>query len=213
MSKNRLLPIVVAVVLALVMGTLWRGTAHAQVVCDTATQFVWDGGGATDVWQDPLNWDNDVSPDTVPGEGIVAGVDVCIGDQNPDITVLHPIGGHLIGSLDSDEAVHLSGGTLSIGSASQINSTFTQSGASTFTGAGDLAVSGLFTWSRGSHTGSGTTTANAGISLDTNQAKTLGRTLINPGGQTTTWLDGSFSFTTGGDTQFQQPGHLQRRAP
>ena len=139
MVNSRRLPITLALVLAMVigMGVLWSGNAHAQVVCSTATQWVWDGDAATNSWTDGANWDNDAFPNTVPGIGDGVDADVCIADQTPDLTVTHSTGTHNINSIESDEAFQISGGTLNIAAASQIVNDFTLSGGSTLGGAGD----------------------------------------------------------------------------
>jgi hypothetical protein len=82
----------------------------------------------------------------------------------------------------------ISGGKLSIASASTTSSTLTLTGG-TLGGAGNLSVSGLTTLNgNGTLSGSGTVTANGGMALSNNLTFTIdGKTVINPAGQTAAW--------------------------
>ena len=62
------------------------------------------------------------------------------------------------------------------------------------TGSDGVTFLGQFDWSGGSMTGTGTTFANGGTNLSGSDNKILGRTLINPLGQTVNWTGGSIGF-------------------
>ena len=82
---------------------------------------VWDGGGDGVNWADPLNWDANQLPAT--------GDDVVI-DSAFDPTIQYDAGTLSLGSLTSNEALHLAGGSLTITGAGQINANFTAGQAS-----------------------------------------------------------------------------------
>jgi hypothetical protein len=63
-------------------------------------------------------------------------------------------------------------------------------------GAGDLDISGLFTWDSGSHQGFGITNANGNIAMGTPGAKVLRRELNNAA--TATWSNGQIQIIEGG---------------
>src|SRR5262249_35055717 len=60
---------------------------------------------------------------------------------------------------------------------------------------GDLTVTGLLTWSGGTISGAGTTTAQGGLTLNGPYRVLDGRTLLNPG--TATWTSGTFYLSNG----------------
>ncbi len=98
-------------------------------------------------WQIPGNW----SPN-LPG----SADDVTIDRAAATITVTHSLGSDTINSLTCNEALVLSGGSLSINNAAQINSGFTINGGTVnFNGGSDSSVSGVATFSSGSIGGSG----------------------------------------------------------
>jgi VCBS repeat-containing protein len=65
-------------------------------------------------------------------------------------------------------------------------------------GSGNFTMTGLFTWSGGEMRGTGTTTANGGISITTAAGKSLNRTLNNNGTCTCDYAGSSFSFYLSG---------------
>ncbi len=86
----------------------------------------WDGDAGDMLWSSPANW----SGDALPG----AADDVTI-DIAGDVTVAHDTGDTVIGSLASNEAIVLTGGSLSIAGqtpgsqgAFQVNNTFSIDG-------------------------------------------------------------------------------------
>src|SRR5207237_454942 len=87
------------------------------------------------------------------------------------------------------DAFVLSGGSLSFAAASAINNTLNVSG--TLTGAGQLDVSGLLTWSGGTMAGTGVTNANGGLTW--NGAATLDTRTFNNAGAAVVTVGGVFS--------------------
>src|SRR6185436_11700297 len=135
-----------------------------------------DADGA---WTNAANW----NLGRVPGPGD----DVCIDRPAGSFTVTLSSGAFSINSLHSAESFVLSGGTLSLGAASEIAQTFTLSGG-TLTGAGSLAVQGAMSWTGGLMSGSGTTMVAPGavLTLSGGNARFLSaRKLTNAG--TVTW--------------------------
>ena len=65
-------------------------------------------------------------------------------------------------------------------------------------GSGNVIMTGLFTWSGGEMRGTGTTTANGGISIAGTAGKTLNRTLNNNGTCTCDYAGSSFGFYLSG---------------
>ena len=136
--------------------------AGNQLTADQSWSFTsppevhWDGGGDGSSWHDPLNW----RKDKLPQNGDV----VFINDPD-DITVNYTSGTTTLYSLQSEENITLSGGTLSIEITSFINKEFTQNGG-TLSGAGTLTVAGLMTWTAGTQAGSGETIAAGGLLLE-----------------------------------------------
>jgi len=142
----------------------------------TVGTISWDGGGDGVSWHDPLNW----STDTLPTITDTVTINV-----PGNITVTHSLSATSIISLHSQEAIVLSGGSLSIDLASEINNTFTLSGG-TLDGAGTITSTGTLTWTGGTMSGLGRTIANGGLVISGGVTKLLsGRTLDSPG--TATW--------------------------
>jgi hypothetical protein len=139
-------------------------------------------------WATPGNWqDSTTLTNHVPG----AADDAVINAAG--ITVTHSSGNFdAINSLtmgnNRGENLAISAGTLSLASTSSLNNnTLTLSGG-TLTGAGNLSVSGLFTWTGGTLSGSGRLDANGGMVLDPSwNGVVLDRVLNNAG--TATWTD------------------------
>jgi hypothetical protein len=109
---------------------------------------------------------------------------VCI-DVLANITVTHSTGTNAANRVISNEAIVLSGGTLNLGGASQVNNTLTLTGG-TLTGVGGMTVTGVFTWTGGDMSGTGQTNANGGMVIGAPYNVLNQRTLNTAG--TTTWL-------------------------
>jgi hypothetical protein len=141
------------------------------------TVVAWDGGGNDFNWHNPVNWVGD----QLPG----ADDHVVISEEFADVTISSSAN-VTITSLTSAAGLTITAGTFTIATESEINNGFTLGGSGVLTGAGTLDVSGLFTWTGGSMTGSGATNAEGGLTIDGSSAKTIHeRTLNNVG--TATW--------------------------
>ena len=105
---------------------------------------VWDGGGATDDWNDPLNWDDNVLPTFADDVVIGASFAADTITSNNDVT---------INSLTTEAELAISGGTFTILANSTINNAVAVSATGTLT---------LDTLTLG---GSGTLTNSATVNL------------------------------------------------
>ncbi|MBI4528895.1 MAG: FecR domain-containing protein [Deltaproteobacteria bacterium] len=133
---------------------------------------------------------------------------------DPTVTVFTGLGGsNSITGIDSSEAIIVLDGPTSkfqLGSnplapliitsgtvdfSSGVNPNFLSAAISggALTGSDTVTVVGPTNWTGGAMLGTGTTLANGGISLG-GTTKTLGRTLINPSGQTANWTNGFMVF-------------------
>ena len=104
----------------------------------------WTGSAGDDNWDTPGNW----STDSVPGSGDDVTIDIAANVVHSDAVT------DSINSLTTTEPLTISGGTLSIASASTIGGSLTIIGG-TLTGAGNVSVSGLVTLTSGTLSGSG----------------------------------------------------------
>ncbi|MCI0439857.1 MAG: Ig-like domain-containing protein, partial [Chloroflexi bacterium] len=145
---------------------------------------LWDGGGDGTSWHDPLNWQDD----TLPGAS-----DVVVIDIEGDVTITHSTGSTTIHSLFSEEAIVLSGGTLSIAASSEINNDFAMSGG-TLAGNGAVRVSGDFSWTGGQMNGPGKTIVDGALTMTGTADKNVrfGRTLEVNG--VASWDNGALRF-------------------
>jgi fibronectin-binding autotransporter adhesin len=148
----------------------------------------WTGGDGTSDWGTAANWSPVRVPNTSDKVLIDSGSGVTISSGNQHIIWLH-----------SHQPITISsGGTLELDQASLIDTGTAASlslNGGTLSGAGDVAISGLFTWSGGTMSGTGTTAANGGISLTTTAVKSLNRILNNDG--TANYTGSNFSFYFG----------------
>ena len=175
---------------ATVITLLWLVQPPGSVAALAPCTINWDGGGDSSSWHDPLNWDSNA----VPG----AGDDACIPDILGTTTVVFSSvsGTQSIASLQSDEAFSITGGSLPIAAASEINDDFTVSGAFTVVGgSGTLNVSGLTTFSGGTMSGTGTTNANGGLAISGAAEKTLSARTLNNTAVGTWTGTGNLKFT------------------
>jgi IPT/TIG domain-containing protein len=146
----------------------------------------WTGGAGDNNWDTPANW----STDSVPGSADDVTIDIAANVVHSDDVT------DSIHSLTSTEPLTISGGTLSIASASTIGgaltigipSLFSGSGG-TLTGAGNVSVSGLVTLASGTLSGSGALNANGGMQINPGGGvfHLDGRIVNNAAGQTATW--------------------------
>ena len=107
-------------------------------------------------WDTPANWDANRVPNLADDAVI----------NLTGITVTHATSANdSARRLQSAAALSISSGTLSLATASTIDSMLTLSGG-TLAGAGDLSVTGLLTWMGGTQTGPGHTEALGGLVLN-----------------------------------------------
>ncbi len=148
---------------------------------------LWDGGGNGTSWTDPLNWVGDALPQA--GDDVVIDV-----PGNPTIQLV--TGTQAIRSLVSQEALVLSGGTLTVANASQVNASVTFSDGA-LAGSGDVTVTGALNWTGGTMSGSGRTIigSTGTLSLSGGIGRQLRRVLQNEG--TATWTGGDLPMFGG----------------
>lgn len=141
-------------------------------------------------WSVPSNWE----PRGLPGPSSNVIIDV------PEtITVSVLSGAHTILSLQSNEGLVLSGGSLSIASTSEISAPLTISGG-TLAGLGNVTVHGPMSWTGGTMKDNAHTTALGGLAVSGTGTKSLvGRTLDNAG--MATW-SGTGTLQMSGDAVF-----------
>ena len=147
----------------------------------------WTGNGDGLNWSDPHNW----SANRLPGPGD----DVFINSQTTPV-IFHSSGNDLIHSLHSENAILVSGGQLSLASASAIdntlllsNATLTDSGGldlqnleqsgGTLNGAGDLTIEQQWLWSGGTMSSPGHTILKGSATIS--NATLSGRIVDNDG--------------------------------
>ena len=164
------------------------------------------GGAGDNNWDTAANWNTD----SVPGSADDVTIDIAANVVHSDDV------SDSINSLTSAEPLTISGGTLSIASASTIGGALTISGG-TLTGAGDVSVGGLVTLTAGTLSGSSTLNANGGMLINPADEETPfnldGRTLNNAAGQTATWT-GELGFIEGSDgSVFNNLGTFVAEAP
>ncbi len=167
-------------------------------------------------WQDASNWSSNPN---LPGSADDVTIDRTVG-----ITVTHSQGSDTIDSLTCNEALVISGGSLSISNAVQINSNFTINGGEVdFSGGSTSSVPGAATFSSGSIGGSGavsfdnltwtgggwmggtgSTEISAGKSMTLNGAgyHLLARTIDNYGSTTVIGSSGLNPFSGGSAPTF-----------
>ncbi len=175
----------VAVVLAMVGIFAAAAMASAAPAC-TRT---WDGGAATEAWDDPANWDG-----AGEGELPVATDHVCIPTGS---SVDHGAGTTEILTLQSAGTITISGGSLSLTDETNGStvSALAQSGG-VLGGTGTLTVLGTFEWTGGEHADAGRTIIDAGASatIDTEAGVNLRRGRIFDNQGTTTWVHGPIAL-------------------
>lgn len=143
----------------------------------------WDGGAGTFNWNDAANW----SDDSLPGVGDDVMIDVA-----GDVTILHPSGNTFINSLNSHEAIDLTGGSLTLAAQSGVDGAFNNSGVVELQ-AGELLLRGGGFSSGSFHVGVGAELQFRGThSLDSTSAVTgAGEVRIANG---TTLIAGTYDF-------------------
>jgi hypothetical protein len=166
----------------------------------------WINPGGGD-WDTAANW-SDGTTNRLPG----AGDDAVINTAG--ITVTHTsFAGDSVNSLTSAATLAISGGSLSLSAASEVNA-LTLSGG-TLTGAGNLTVDNALTWTGGAMSGPGHTAANGTAEFGGSGPALSGRIFDNAGtaqvdNGTTVTLVGSavFNNQAGGTLTLQGTGSL-----
>ena len=154
----------------------------------------WTGAAGDGLWQTAGNW----SPAGVPGPTD----DACIGVA---FSVTLSAGAQSINSLTSDGTLTISGGSLDIATASTAN---TLNLSSTISGAGALIVSGVFNWTAGTMSGTGTTTIPATTTLNISGFghNLTGRTLNIAGTATQSGVNSQVFLVSGATVNIQVGG-------
>jgi autotransporter-associated beta strand protein len=149
----------------------------------------WTGDAGDDNWDTPDNW----STQSVPGADDNVTIDATA-------TVVHSFAvTDTIESLTTTAPLSITGGTLSIASASTIGGPLSIT-AGTLTATGDITVSGPLTLTSGTISGSGQVIANGGMTINPGIAGTFmidGPMVTNPAGQTATLMDGGVEMSDG----------------
>ena len=168
-------------VLVCACGIIVLAASHADAA---AVSWATDSSG---FWNVPTNWSSDPS---LPGPSD----DVTIDRGTPNPTITHNTGNDSIQSLTANEAVVLSGGTLTIANPSSIGSTFSLSGG-TLNGAANITVNGTLALSAGTIGGAGATTIAGTLQLT---GGNVSRSIVNNG--SAAWTDGDIGFNNGSFT-------------
>jgi phage baseplate assembly protein gpV len=162
----------------------------------TPTTVSWDGGGDGINWSHARNWNNDLLPTTID--------DVLI-DAAGDITVqIGTFVNATVNSLNSQDAIRVAGGTLSVAIDSLVNGDFSLQGGA-LTGTGNFTINGDLTWTGGTMSGTGKTVLNGSSTLSGGFFSMLnGRTVDNFGAAATA-LNNGITFS-GSATWNNKPG-------
>ncbi len=161
----------------------------------------WTGTAGDNNWDTAANWSTDSVPGPADDVTIAIAANVVHSNSVTDS----------IRSLATNQPLTISGGTLSLASASAINNTLSITGG-TLTGAGNLSVSELVTLTGGTLSGSGKLNANGGMLINPTGGNFFldGRTVNNAAGQTATWTGTLDNFIEAFERQrIQQPGHVR----
>ena len=165
----------------------------------------WTGDGGDSNWDTAANWDTNA----VPGAADDVTINVAGG-------VVHSANvADSINSLTSNFPLTISGGSLSIASASTINNTLSITGG-TLTGAGDVTVSQLVTLTQGTLSGSGALNANGGMLINLSAATRPawiffvdGRTINNAINHVAVWGGSGSNIQMSNGAVFHNLGELQ----
>jgi hypothetical protein len=177
-------------------GSLMGATSSAFDVTPGPVTWVNAAGGD---WDTPGNW----STGTVPGpsdDTVINLAGITVTHASPVADAVH--------SLTSQAGLVLTAGSLSLAMASSLHDSLTLSGNAVLTGAVNVTVGGLFTWTGGTLGGSGSLTAQGGMMIDSTGAQeTLDtRTLVNAGSASWTGVAGNPFAVLNGATFTNQAG-------
>ncbi|HEX4824477.1 MAG TPA: hypothetical protein VFV19_09195 [Candidatus Polarisedimenticolaceae bacterium] len=176
---------------------LTRDPVAPTAVCPGTVNF--DNSAGTGVWETPANWDTN----TVPGPTD----DVCIDG----FTVTMAVGAQSVRTLSAGTTGVLNVGAGSLDIAQDASLRAFNLGGGAVTGAGTIVINGLFTWSNGQLSGTGTVTAAGGTAI-TNSPMLDGRRLINPSGQTMTYASANTGFNFANGAVLQNDGTFDSQA-
>ena len=149
-----------------------------------APNKVWDGDAGDGLWMTPANWNNNTLPGADDDVYIPAGA-----------TVRYTTYYYIVRSLRSDGQLTVESGQLYVTEDMVVRNHLTQGSAATINATGDITVTGVFTWSGGTHSGAGRTVAQGGLMLDGGFHRLSGRTLLNGGNGA--WTAGDIGMESG----------------
>ncbi len=169
----------------------------------------WDGGAGNALWHSATNWSNDAVPTSIDD----VTIDVA---ASPTIIYNSASGARTVNSLVCNEALDISGGSLTVAGTAQFGAEFTLGGTlttggaahaagpfaltGTLAGAGDFTITGTGTWSGGTMSGSGRTF----VSRLTPALGVHAPTLPHAGEQRNADLDGRAPLDDRGDAAQQR---------
>ncbi len=152
----------------------------------------WVGNGDGLSWGDPQNWSTGALP---------AVADDVVINTAPDVVIIHDSGTDTIDSLQSQNALLISGGSLTIAANSAINNDLILSGTLTananldlvnltqtdgeLSGSGTITISGQWTFSGGLQSGTGRTVLNGTATLTGGFLTTVTDRVVNNNGTAT----------------------------
>src|SRR5438105_10902352 len=204
----RATPVAVVAILIPVLATA-AYTSGGTATGPATWTINWDGGAATNEWNDAANWDTD----TLPGPAD----DVCIAAGAPGTTVAyaHAVNTQ-IASLSSGKPLGVSLGVLTVTGPATLDTltlsagTAALNGATTIgeleqtdggmTGSGPVTASSLH-WTGGTESGIGTTTVSGsglGLRIDGTAVKTITHRDLVSNGPAGLWQSGTINLTDGG---------------
>jgi hypothetical protein len=150
--------VILGLVLVVVLASAMVRAFALSGGCTTPT-ITWVGNPnpGPDSWHTASNWKDNLNISRVPG----TGDHVCISNADNTDAITFSTGTTSVATLESQEALTISGGTLQLTSTTEESKVdnFTLSGSGTLSGAGNLTIpaGGTATWSGGEMTGPGRT--------------------------------------------------------
>ncbi|HHY56829.1 MAG TPA: hypothetical protein GYA08_15495, partial [Chloroflexi bacterium] len=149
-----------------------------------APNKVWDGDAGDGLWMTPANWNNNTLPGADDDVYIPAGA-----------TVRYTTYYYIVRSVRSEGQLLVESGSLYVTEDMVVRSNLRQGSAATINATGDITVTGVFTWSGGTHSGAGRTVAQGGLVIDGDFHRLSGRTLVNAASGA--WTAGDIGMESG----------------